>query len=720
MNERTMSPPQTTFSPSPGPVRSSLLQRRCACGGTPGPDGECAECRRKRLARQSQRPTQAESSGVPPIVDEVLRSPGQPLDTGSRAFMESRFGRDFGQVRVHTDARAADSARAVGALAYTVGRDIVFRAGQYRPGSDPGKRLLAHELTHVLQQQGSSLQRTSAEPGAGNTRRAEPIEVTPVERPILSRQNPPYPGAITRCRTMGVPCPAPHFHHGTVCRLVDCVRSRTANLPFAISPGVCIYHCLDGQICTCVLLGSSTSAICVLTLCGTSGQAAAETDHEALAERAIAAAEQQFGGGEGEQAERPVGAAPAAQAKLEVNQPGDVYEQEADRVAEKVMLMSDPALRLQARFTCGGTPGPGSGCAGHRDEQSATRHHYVNKTSPPTVEPFYMSPAYPGGGGTLYRRSVSPLSLPEEEREDEPGTRGEVERKAEDSIPQTDSLLLQRAPVGDAPAGEPRRTSPGGTLPYREATNLLDCIRIMGEANAEYCRQEVLGEPPQPLPLPPPVLCAPDRSLTWSDFQGTPPAGGAFGAETHFHHDLVTEQGKQITRAIFETSNSWVRSQFADPSNRAVNRCAGRVRDCERFFAAEAAAGRIGGTFRLGAPTGCAASVAPDPSIVAASQADCASVIGPECDRVAVLESGRLLRHEQTHFDIACVLGKKGTDAIALNPANQPHTIHTAVRTRANQATVQYDAQTAHGCNAGAQASWETDVQNDLPAFPIP
>jgi outer membrane protein OmpA-like peptidoglycan-associated protein len=86
-------------------------------------------------------------------VQEVLRSPGQPLDASARAFMEPRFGRDFSQVRVHTDGQAADSARAVNALAYTVGRDVVFGMGQYAPRTSAGQRLLGHELTHVVQQQ---------------------------------------------------------------------------------------------------------------------------------------------------------------------------------------------------------------------------------------------------------------------------------------------------------------------------------------------------------------------------------------------------------------------------------------------------------------------------------------------------------------------------------------------------------------------------------------
>ncbi|MDJ0662505.1 MAG: DUF4157 domain-containing protein [Crocosphaera sp.] len=99
---------------------------------------------------------QAEPSEVPPIVHEVLRSPGQPLDSITRTFMEPRFGHDFSQVRVHTDGRAGVSARSVQALAYTVGSDIVFGAGQYTPDTARGKKLLAHELTHVIQQSQSS------------------------------------------------------------------------------------------------------------------------------------------------------------------------------------------------------------------------------------------------------------------------------------------------------------------------------------------------------------------------------------------------------------------------------------------------------------------------------------------------------------------------------------------------------------------------------------
>ncbi len=96
-----------------------------------------------------------EAMAAPSVVQEVLQSGGQPLDDTTRAFMEPRFGRDFGHVRIHTDSTAARSAEAVSAHAYTVGSDVVFGAGQYRPGTDNGKRLIAHELTHVMQQSSS-------------------------------------------------------------------------------------------------------------------------------------------------------------------------------------------------------------------------------------------------------------------------------------------------------------------------------------------------------------------------------------------------------------------------------------------------------------------------------------------------------------------------------------------------------------------------------------
>jgi hypothetical protein len=134
--------------------RDGALQRKCACGASTA-GGECASCTAEQnTALQRRAIGRASANAVPPVVHEVLRSPGHPLDAATRAFMEPRFGYDFGQVRVHTDAKAAASARSVNALGYTVGRHIVFGAKEYAPGTGDGLRLIAHELAHVVQQRG--------------------------------------------------------------------------------------------------------------------------------------------------------------------------------------------------------------------------------------------------------------------------------------------------------------------------------------------------------------------------------------------------------------------------------------------------------------------------------------------------------------------------------------------------------------------------------------
>jgi len=150
---------QIPMKPVAAPARpathgsSRTLQRKCACGGSGGASGECSECKKKKLQRMGL------GSGpqlAPPIVHQVLRSPGRPLDAATRAHFEPRFGHDFSRVRIHADGMAGESARSVNALAYTVGPRIVFGAGQYQPRAASGQRLLAHELTHVVQQQGRS------------------------------------------------------------------------------------------------------------------------------------------------------------------------------------------------------------------------------------------------------------------------------------------------------------------------------------------------------------------------------------------------------------------------------------------------------------------------------------------------------------------------------------------------------------------------------------
>jgi hypothetical protein len=108
---------------------------------------------------------EAASSTAPPVVRDTLRESGQPLDRDTRSFMEERFGYDFGRVRIHNDAQAAESARAVNAHAYTVGAQIAFDSARYSPTTPEGRRLLAHELAHVIQQGCAKLKSGEARSG---------------------------------------------------------------------------------------------------------------------------------------------------------------------------------------------------------------------------------------------------------------------------------------------------------------------------------------------------------------------------------------------------------------------------------------------------------------------------------------------------------------------------------------------------------------------------
>jgi hypothetical protein len=105
----------------------------------------------QRVPLRSDSPSHA-SSVAPAAVHQVLRAAGQPLDAATRAFFEPRYHHDFSRVRIHADRDADASARALGAAAYTVGSQIAFARGRYRPSTGEGRRLLAHELAHVAQQ----------------------------------------------------------------------------------------------------------------------------------------------------------------------------------------------------------------------------------------------------------------------------------------------------------------------------------------------------------------------------------------------------------------------------------------------------------------------------------------------------------------------------------------------------------------------------------------
>jgi len=196
-----------------------FLQRQCTCGDHTIAGGECEKCAKKKhflqrklsvgaiddpLEREADRvaeqvlttsthsavsratPRIQRFSGLPgpqgmtapASVDRTLASPGRPLDAPLRQDMESRFGHDFSHVRVHSDNAAEQSARDVNANAYTIGHDVVFGAGQFMPGTHHGRRLIAHELTHVVQ---------STAAASGTIRRKEDWNFTPTGYAALKK-----------------------------------------------------------------------------------------------------------------------------------------------------------------------------------------------------------------------------------------------------------------------------------------------------------------------------------------------------------------------------------------------------------------------------------------------------------------------------------------------------------------------------------------------------
>src|SRR5260370_29510301 len=133
--------------------------RSCSCGGS------CDKCRNEEHGGSIQHVQMKPTTGAGPaltlrqatasaIVEAVLESPGQPLDSVTRKFMETRFQHDFSTVRIHTGENATATARSIHAQAYTMGNSIVFGASRFRPDTTDGRRLSAHEVAHTIQQSG--------------------------------------------------------------------------------------------------------------------------------------------------------------------------------------------------------------------------------------------------------------------------------------------------------------------------------------------------------------------------------------------------------------------------------------------------------------------------------------------------------------------------------------------------------------------------------------
>jgi hypothetical protein len=178
------------------------VQRECSCDGA---GGDCPECKKKEGALQRAANGPSSRAHAPGIVHDVLRSPGQPLDANLRAFMEPRFGRSFSDVRVHTDEMAINSARAVNALAYTVGNHVVFRNGLYDSGSQESRRLVAHELAHVIQQGGVAGNQVQREPETEDKKEQSPATAGPAETPATGGKKETAPAGAAAPKTSTPP-----------------------------------------------------------------------------------------------------------------------------------------------------------------------------------------------------------------------------------------------------------------------------------------------------------------------------------------------------------------------------------------------------------------------------------------------------------------------------------------------------------------------------------
>ena len=171
----------------PPALTTGFAQRHCSCGQHVIGGAQCANCQKKspRLQRKKSQQAHTEEDFAPAEATQ-LQSEGHSLDAHARQFMERRFQHDFSQVRVHTDTSAASAAQAVNALAFTFGRDIVFGADQYAPRTPRGIALLAHELTHVVQQAGSRSMAAQYEKALSEPTDAAEREADTVARQIVS------------------------------------------------------------------------------------------------------------------------------------------------------------------------------------------------------------------------------------------------------------------------------------------------------------------------------------------------------------------------------------------------------------------------------------------------------------------------------------------------------------------------------------------------------
>lgn len=473
---------------------------------------------RKKEEDLLHRKSPNESSGpaaAPPIVHEVLAESGQPLDAPTRGFMEERFGHDFGHVRVHTDVKAAEAARAVNAHAYTVGHHVVFGAGFYSPITGEGQKLIAHELAHVVQQ------RTGGAQAAQLQRKPAPATT----KPSLEESDKSWIKAFGLRKWL----------KGVISGWRDTQAQYEEATPATFHPTEDL------------LLGILTAARSRIDL--------------------------------GEQ-----------QIKTELN--------------------GDPPLLKEFRDA-------------YRQMISVVVPKFASLTGKTANEVFQA-----------HRAQIPEWALP--------------------------------ATIG---------------------------------ATSSKTEQATAG-------------C---KTLSFADFKGVAPVGTIRAADTEYDYTPSTIKTGDTVTAVFDSPSSWVQPRYAKPTDRKATGLDKKVSDCEDFLKKNP-----GGSWDGPKATGpkCAAA-APFPNTAGiTAAADCDPKIGVAIEKWQSAEAPRLLKHEQFHMNLACTLADKATKALAAS--KDPGTIGSRLMTQDKAARGDYDDDTAHGCKAAEQTKWEGFITGGLTKYPIP
>lgn len=233
MNTTTynLSLPVLEFNADFSPVAPGWFRTLFQSGGGSGRgvQRKCAACEAEgKIQRKENSNTEA-----PSVVNDAINSSGSRLDTSTQSFMENRFGYDFSNVKIHNDSLAVESAQSINALAYTSGNDIVFNRGQYAPDTSNGKRLLAHELTHVVQQN-ASVQPKKVQRDTIDEFKTQLEAISPDHATVISTLF-SHPSFVPMVNYLNG-CPAGTIDFN-VRRIIQRIRGRNVDLFGGFSPG---------------------------------------------------------------------------------------------------------------------------------------------------------------------------------------------------------------------------------------------------------------------------------------------------------------------------------------------------------------------------------------------------------------------------------------------------------------------------------------------------